>query len=450
MRLPIRLRLALFSGLLVAVVVVVVGAFVYLRLEADLRAAVDDGLAERAQELITDPPDGGTIEEASSDIGDTFALVVTQSGALIATSGGLDAFAILDAVPVTNLTAARSAEFLMPTDEGPQSVRVLATPSADGRVVVTGVAFDDQRDTLNALSSELALAVPIGVLLGIVTGWLVAGAALRPVDRMRREAEAISASELERRLSVPATRDELAALGLSLNRMLDRLATSVARERRVVDDASHELRTPLANLKAELELALRQPRSDDELRAALHSAVDETDRLALLAADLLVLARANEGRLALRLADVDVVSLIADAVAAFEGRAAGAGVRLDAFAEPGLRANIDEARAREALDNLIDNAIRYAGVRGTVRVRAEHDGRQLVMSVADSGAGFPPEFLAQAFEPFSRADAGRPRGEGGAGLGLAIVSAVVEAHNGTVQAKNRPDGGGLVEIRVPL
>src|SRR6187549_3089302 len=206
--LPIRVRLALFTGLLVAAVVIVVGAFVYLRLEADLRAAVDDGLAERAQELIADPPNEGTIDEAGSDIGDTFAVVVTSSGSVVAASAGLDVFAILGAIPVAGLTGVASAEFLMPTDEGPQAVRVLATPAAGGEVVLTGVAFDDQRDTLTALSSELALVIPIGVLLGIATGWLVAGAALRPVDRMRREAEAISASDLDRRLSVPPARDE--------------------------------------------------------------------------------------------------------------------------------------------------------------------------------------------------------------------------------------------------
>jgi len=449
--LPIRVRLALFTGLLVAAVVIVVGAFVYLRLEADLRAAVDDGLAERAQELIADPPDGGTIDEAASDIGDTFAVVVTSSGSVVAASAGLDVFAILGAIPVAGLTGVTSAEFLVPTDEGPQAVRVLATPAAGGEVVLTGVAFDDQRDALTALSSELALAIPIGVLLGIATGWLVAGAALRPVDRMRREAEAISASDLDRRLSVAPARDELSALGRSLNRMLDRLATAMVRERRVVDDASHELRTPLANMKAELDLALSKPRSDDELRAALTSAADETDRLSRLAADLLVLARANDGRLPLSLVDADISALIASAVAGFESRAGAVGVGLESTVKPGLRARVDESRLRQALDNLIDNAVRFAGKDATVKVTAHAEsGDQLVLSVADSGPGFPPEFLAQAFEPFSRADAGRTREEGGAGLGLAIVQAVAEAHGGTVVARNQPGGGAIVEVSIPL
>jgi heavy metal sensor kinase len=448
--LPIRWRLALFSGLLVAVVVMVVGAFVYLRLEADLRAAVDDGLTERAQELVTDPRADGVIEEAVSDIGDTFGLIVTRSGALVAATEGLDPFAVLADVPVATITSPQSYEFAMPSDEGPQLVRVIAMPGDEGQVVLAGVAFDDQRDTLSALQSELALAVPIAVLLGIVAGWLVAGAALRPVDRMRVEAEAISASDLDRRLSVPPSRDELTALGASLNRMLDRLQTAVDRERRVVDSASHELRTPLANLKAELDLALRQPRTDAELIAALHSAADEADRLGRLAADLLVLARSEGGRLPISLREIEIEPLVHHAAASFAGRASTAGVAIETLVEPGLRAHVDEARLRQALDNLLDNAIRHARAGGSVRVNAAKDGEWLALSVADNGPGFPAGFVGQAFEPFSRADEGRNREQGGAGLGLAIVRAVAEAHRGTVEAANRPDGGAIVEMRIPL
>src|SRR5262249_45128526 len=195
-------------------------------------------------------------------------------------------------------------ETTIPSDEGGLAVRLYAAPLGDGRTVVTGVAFDDQRATLDALGLDLVLALPIAALLALLTGWYVGGAALHPVDRMRAEAAAISASEPERRLPVPATRDELATLGTSLNAMLDRL-----------EAASHELRTPLANLKAELDLALRRARTQPELEAALRSAADETDRLARLAADLLVLARADRGRLPVHVADVDVAALASEAAA---------------------------------------------------------------------------------------------------------------------------------------
>ena len=450
MTLPLRVRLALFSGVLVGVVVIALGAFVYLKLEADMRAVVDDGLAERAQDLIADPPEGGVIEVEASDIGDSFGLIVTATGKLVASTAGLDSFAILAEMPVSSVTSARAFEFDLPTDEGPQAVRVLATPGAADMVVLTGVAFDDQRATLGSLAQALALAVPTGVLLGIATGWLVGGAALRPVDRMRREAEVISASEPDRRLSVPPTRDELAALGLSLNRMLDRLQAAVERERRVVDNASHELRTPLANMKAELDLALRQPRSEAEMRSALSSAADETDRLSRLAADLLLLARLHGGQLPVKRQAVDVSRLVASAIDGFTVRAANSDVRLESEVEPDLIVNADEQRLRQALDNLIDNALRHAPRGETVQVQAAARDGLLVLAVADSGPGFPDGFLAHAFEPFSRTDEGRTREEGGAGLGLAIVRAVAEAHRGTVTARNRPAGGALVEMRIPL
>jgi two-component system, OmpR family, sensor kinase len=284
----------------------------------------------------------------------------------------------------------------------------------------------------------------------MLTGWLVGGAALRPVERMRVETEAISESEPDRRLSVPATGDELAALGRSLNHMLDRLQTAVDRERRVVDNASHELRTPLANLKAELDLALRRARTEPELLAALRSASDETDRLARLAADLLVLARAHRGRLPIRRQEVDVDQLVREAVDAFAGSASAAEVTVAKEVAPALHGSLDGPRVRQALDNLLDNAIRHAGRKGKVTVSADRQADELRLAVTDSGPGFAPEFVADAFEPFSRMDEGRARSAGGAGLGLAIVRAVAEAHGGTVTAANRPEGGAVVELRIPV
>jgi two-component system OmpR family sensor kinase len=449
-RLPIRLRLALFSALLIAAVVIALGTFVYVRVEGDLKAAVDDGLAERAQDLILDPPAGSEIRGGSSDIGDVFALIASRDGTLVASTVDLDADPILAAVPVAQINAARYFEFDIPSDEEPQATRVLAEPGAGDQIIVTGIAFDDQRATLDSLAGELAIAVPIAVILALLSGWLVGGAALRPVERMRVETEAISESEPDRRLSVPATGDELAALGRSLNHMLDRLQMAVDRERRVLDNASHEIRTPLANLKAELDLALRRSRTETELLAALHSASDETDRLARLAADLLVLARAHRGRLPIRPQEVDVEQLVREAVEGFTGRAGAAEVTLRREVPAGLRAKLDGPRVRQALDNLIDNAIRHAGEGGAAVVSAERKADELLLAVADTGSGFAPEFIADAFEPFSRTDEGRALSDGGTGLGLAIVRAVAEAHGGSVSARNLADAGAVVELRIPL
>ncbi|MEO5939656.1 MAG: ATP-binding protein, partial [Candidatus Limnocylindrales bacterium] len=261
--------------------------------------------------------------------------------------------------------------------------------------------------------------------------------------------EAVSASELGRRLPVPRANDELAALGRSLNRMLDRLETAVERERRFVADAGHELRTPLANLKAELDLALRRARSPGELVDALRSASEETDRLAGLAEDLLLLASSDSGRLPMLREMVDVSTLLAVTLESFSGRASSLGIALDSSVSDGIRARLDGTRIRQAVGNLIDNALRHTSPGGRVTLEMTRQPGTLAIAVSDTGEGFAPAFLPRAFEAFARADAERSRSAGGAGLGLAIVRAVAEAHGGSVEAANRAGGGALVVIRVP-
>jgi two-component system OmpR family sensor kinase len=449
MSLPIRLRLALVGAALIATLVGAFGAFVYFRLEADLVAAADDSLAERAQALLDGPPAGPDIPVGESDVGDIFAAILGRDGVIISSTADFPTAALIDPAVLADLHAARSFERTIPSDEDPTAVRLLVTPVNDGTAVLTGVAFDDQRATLAALRDEVLLGLPIAALLALALGWSVAGAALRPVDRMRSEAEAISETDLTRRLPVPATRDELAALGRSLNRMLDRLETAVERERRLVDDASHELRTPLANIKGELELALSRARTQPQLVAAVQSALEETDRLTRLAADLLVLARAQRGLLPVRPRDVDIGALVSASIDGLAQQAASTGVALQAIVEPGLRARLDPDRLRQALDNLVDNAIRQTPRGGTVTIDAGVRDGTLRLAVADTGPGFPAEFIAEAFEPFRRLDEGRSRTDGGAGLGLTIVRAVAEAHHGSVAAANSEAGGAIVELLIP-
>jgi heavy metal sensor kinase len=448
MTLPTRHRLALVSAALVAALIVVLGAVLYLRLEADLLAAVDDELLTRAETLVDE---GGepVLAISPTDVGDVFAQRADRNGRVIATSPGLAAGALLPVGDLATLDGARMVEAVVVTPEEPVPVRLLAMPARDGTVVIVGVTIDDQRAALATLLQQLAVALPGAVILAAGVGWLVAGAALRPVERIRKEAEAISGSEPDRRLPVPATRDELTALGLSLNRMLDRLQEAVERERRFVDDASHELRTPLANLKAELDLALRRSRTEAELVAALRSAAEETDRLSRLAEDLLVLARSNVGGLPIRREEIDVARLVAETVASFSGRAASLGVRLETETVGDATAAVDPVRVRQAVGNLLDNGIRHAPPGGRVSVTLVREATAIAITVSDSGAGFPSSFLRDAFLPFTRADTARSRSAGGAGLGLAIVRAVVEAHGGTALAGNGQDGGGEVVLRLP-
>jgi signal transduction histidine kinase len=267
---------------------------------------------------------------------------------------------------------------------------------------------------------------------------------------MRLEAAAISTDDPVRRLALPKTGDELARLGGTLNELLERLGNALERERRFVGDASHELRTPLANLKAEIELALRRSRSEEELVDALRSAGQETERLVRLAEDLLVLARSDRGELPIRREPVDVADVVGNEVSAFLPRASEEGVRIESNLPQGALANLDPARFRQALGNLLDNAVRHSPPDATVTVWARVDDGELTLEVSDAGHGFPEDFLPRAFEPFTRADLASSRVAAGSGLGLAIVRAVAEAHGGMVEVRNRPDGGASAILTIPL
>src|SRR5262249_44063344 len=206
-------------------------------------------------------------------------------------------------------------------------------------------------------------------------------------------------------------------------------------------DASHELRTPLAMHKTELELALRYARTPEEMRAAIASGIVEVDRLIQLAEDLLVLARSEEGKLALDLRKVGVAELLGDLRERFSARVAEEGRSLVIEPSDGLTVEADRLRLEQALSNLVENAIEHGG--GEIIVRASEADGEVAIHVEDQGAGFGPEFIDRAFERFSREDPARG-GDGGAGLGLAIVEAIAHAHRGSAHAANRAGAGADV------
>jgi len=265
---------------------------------------------------------------------------------------------------------------------------------------------------------------------------------------MRRQAAEISEHDAASRLSVPGTRDEISALATTMNDLLARLHDSWRRQGAFVADAGHELRTPLAVLRTELELADRPQRTEQELREAIQHTSRGVDRLAHLTEDLLLLAR-TEGAAEPRLEWVHLGELIADAVGATGEQAGGSDVRIVVDGPAALDVRGVRSLLRRALDNLLENAVRYSPRGATVTLRTSVVGDEVVIAVLDEGPGFTPGFLPHAFERFRRADDARSRGDGGTGLGLAIVLAVAEAHGGTAAAANRPEGGAIVTVTIP-
>jgi heavy metal sensor kinase len=435
-----------------AAVLATSGAFLYLRLQADLWEAVDAGLRSRAAELLGNlDVSVGALRGGSAlaDPDEAFAQVLDEEGRIVESSSGLEAQPLLSAADLVDVAGVHFFEAIVPTVEEPVPARLLAVPAGDGRVLVVGASLEDQHDAVARLGVLLVLGGPLALALASGVGWLVAGAALRPVERMRAEAAAISASEPGRRLPPSGTDDELARLGETLNGMLERLEQALDRERRFVDEASHELRTPLANLRTELDLALRRSRRPEELEAALRSAAEDTERLARLAEDLLVLARTDHGRVPLRREPVALGPLVEGALQAFATQAAKGGVSIESRVPEGIKASLDPLRLRQVIGNLLDNALRYTPRGGMVTFEAAHADGTLTLEVRDTGEGFPASFLPSAFEPFARPDTARSRPGGGTGLGLAIVRAVAEAHGGVAEARNLPQGGASVTLRIP-
>ena len=441
--LPIRIRITAAMALAMAVVLAATGWFLYARLDSHLRAELDTSLQVRADDLAALVRGGGSLAPSGRGLiepGESFAQLLSRDGR------------VLDATrPLQNAALVKAAAIRRPTYENRVSApglnepaRLLATPVARG-VLIVGATRQNNVETLASFRDELLIAGPVALLLASLVGYFLAGLSLQPVEAMRRRAAKISAETPGERLPVPETRDELERLGTTLNEMLGRLEEGLQRERDFVADAGHELRTPLALLRTELELAPRHGASEEELREAIRGSVEEVDRLAQLADDLLLIARSERGGLPLRVEPLEARELLSSVATRFQWRADEARRPLDVEVPNGLTVRGDRLRLEQAVGNLVDNALRHGD--GRVSLRAATANCNIELHVADEGSGFQDGFAARAFERFSRSQPGR---EGhGAGLGLSIVKMIAEAHGGTAEAANSPDGGADVRLVLP-
>jgi signal transduction histidine kinase len=434
-RLPIRARLTAVFALAMVLVLAAAGLFVYLRLSDDLNETVDETLEARAAAFDT--------LAAEEDPEEAFMQLLTAEGSLDSEGG-----AGVPALTPGELQRAAREQIVfdrpVPGIEG--TARVLAQPAGrgpDGAVVVAGQSLNDRDETLGGLVASFAIGGPIAVLLASLIGYGLATAGLRPVEAMRRRAAEVSLTGDDERLPLPAARDEVRRLGETLNDMLDRLRRAFDRERQFVADASHEMRTPIAVLKTELEGALRTAELRPIVRESLVAAIEECDHLAQLAEDLLVLARSADGQLPVRPERMDAAATLRRVRERFLDRAAQHDRRVDVEAPAGLEVDADPLRLRQALGNLLDNALRHGT--GDVVLCARHSDGGVELEVRDRGPGIPEDMRDSAFERFTRGDEARTRG--GAGLGLAIVRAIAEAHGG--RAELAPESAATVRLWLP-
>jgi heavy metal sensor kinase len=443
--LPIKIRLTVAFAATIGVLLAIGGSLLYTELSRTLSRTTDNAL--RAQASLIEAGLGNHLnfaDQGRSEIA-TFSQILDRRGRIIDSSTVVGERPLLGAPRLQT----NAQEMVDTRVEGiPGTARLLVTPVSEGKrtlFVVVGASLASQAAVLGRFKLILFLGGPVGLALASTAGWALAGAALRPMERMRTEAAVISVSEPDRRLSVPTVEDEVSRLGHTLNSMLDRLQRAFVRERRFVDDASHELRTPLAILRAELDLGLSRARTPEEFRAALRGGLEETDRLTALANDLLVYSREEGGRLPLNRSIVRLDRFLERACGPFTKQGSDAGVRVDIEAHA-VEVSVDVNRLHQAVNNLMSNALRHAPAGGRITVTATVVDSLLSLSVEDTGPGFEDGLLDRVFEPFARAAVDRAGSPTGTGLGLSIVQAVAELHGGRAVAENLPGGGARVSI----
>ena len=322
----------------------------------------------------------------------------------------------------------------------------------DQRVVLRA-AYSEERlwRELGEFGQVLLLGFPIAVLLAGFGGYALARKALAPIDSMATQAKTISAERLGERLSIENPEDELGKLGAVFNDTLARLQAAFDQLRRFTSDASHELRTPLTAIRSVGEVALQDQRSPAEYRDVIGSMLEEVDRLTRLSESLLALSRADAGHVQVQREDTSLVHVAREASSLVEVLAEEKRQRIDIEGNAELLVSVDRLILRQAIVNLLDNAIKYSPAESRILVRVQSEGdKQVSLDVVDQGPGVPSEHQPYVFDRFYRVDKARTREWGGTGLGLSITRWAIEAHGGNVALESTEGRGSTFRISLPL
>ena len=333
-------------------------------------------------------------------------------------------------------------------------VRILTLPVVrSGRLVnliQVGMSLENMNATRRRFLLTLSAVFPVALLFAAGGGWLLARRALKPVERMAEAARRISVESLAERLTDPGAGDELSRLAQTLNEMLERLEKSFHQVRQFSADASHELKTPLTILKGEMEVGLRMVRTVEEYRGILESGLEEIDRISSLVDGLLLLSRAEARALKMEWKEVALLPLVEEVYEQSRAAASGRGVTLSLGARAALPTQGDSGHLRRALQNLVDNGIKYTPAGGRVTLALERKGDWASMVIEDTGIGIREEDRSRVFERFYRSQEALSTGEGGHGLGLCIARSIVEAHGGKIELESTPGQGSRFTILLPL
>jgi two-component system OmpR family sensor kinase len=442
----IRLRLTLWYGGVLALVLVVAGVIVWLLIGDSLRASLDQAL----QVQVTDVRAGFDEDEnVSLDVRDParpgiFTVVYDPSETL---QRGTPSAPALPSVPPIGVSET--------TIDG-RRYALYAETASDGSVIVAGETLAEVERAVDGLSRLMGSVAVGAVFVALVVGWWLAGRALAPTAALARQLSAIGVGELGRRVEAPRSADEVGRLATAINLMLARIDDGVHRQRAFVTAASHDLRTPIAALRTELELALRGHATRVELHDAVENAHADAVRLGNLANDLLALAESEPGGREVVRRPVSIEELVEECAADQSAVATAQGVKVAVHA-PSTEVVIDRSRIEQAIRNLLANAIRHSPSGSVVEVNARVESslpsagtqaaaakRTLTVEVLDRGPGVADEIRSSLFLPFAARS-----GDGHSGLGLATAAAAVRAHGGAIRYTDRAGGGAQFAFTVP-
>ncbi|MEO7423355.1 MAG: HAMP domain-containing sensor histidine kinase [Ornithinibacter sp.] len=448
LRLGVRSRILVLTMPVVVLVSAAIAGVVYLSLGQLLDASARDLAVAEVTELRSDVgihPLDSLLAAHPLALGDRVAQVIdARTGRVILTTDTSVSAPIADFQVEPGGIREMVLNDLPGLPRGGYAVAVADATGADGAayVVLVAVATRVEASVL-AKSAEFALIAALGLaaVLGALTTFAVSQA-LRPVERMRHQVEAVAASHPGPAIDVPPGRDELAKLGETMNRVLERLRRADADRRAFVADAGHELRSPLATIRVLLD-RLGENRTDTDRARIAVSASQEVDRLSVLVDDLLALASADEGAMRLRVDDVDLDDVVLSQVAVVRLR----NIPVAVAVHP-VRLQGDEGRLGRVVRNLLDNAERHTN--GRIRVTLDVKRDHAILTVDNDGPLIEVGERERVFQRFVRLDDSRTRDTGGTGLGLAIVGDIVGAHGGTVTAGESPDGWCRFVVDLPL
>ncbi len=437
----VRVRTTLEAVLVVGIALLLTATSIVVLLRRALTEDVRTAARFRAETVLDVLASGSDVDQIRiGDIEEEFVQVLDPSGRVVVSSSNVEGDP-----PLTRPAPGQNAEVEVPFEDDPfLAVATRGVASEETYTVVVGRTLETVLESSRVVVNLLLIGLPLLLVIVAAVTWVVVGRALAPVESIRTEVEAISAEQLHRRVPDPGSGDEIARLAATMNRMLERLESGQARQRRFVSDASHELRSPIATIRqhAEVAAAHTSTASVEELSQIV---LGENRRLQRLVEDLLLLARMDERIAPARLEVLDLDDVV------FEGiervRRGSDNKTIDAGAISAGRVLGDRIQLSKLVLNLLDNALRHA--RTSVVVSLRERGDEVVLTVDDDGAGIPPGDRSRIFERFVRLNEARDRDSGGSGLGLAIVAEVAAVHGGAARALASDLGGARLEVRIP-